>query len=79
MFTDTIHTQLVHPSIWMKKWWGFDEKALISFRVDKANGRVSIARPLESGEYMFYPRDAFEASGEVTLNLTGQAFPFGVD
>lgn len=57
----------------------FDSKSLISFRVDKDTSRVSLDRPLEAGEYMFYPRDAFEASGETTLNLTGQAFPFGVD
>ena len=58
---------------------GFEEKNLIRFSIDKSNGHVTINRPLEAGEYMFYPRDAFEAAGETTLNLTGKAYPFGVD
>lgn len=58
---------------------GFEEKSLVRFSVDKTSGHVLFEKPLEPGEYAFYPTDGFEAAGEATLNLTAKAYPFGVD
>lgn len=58
---------------------GFEEKSLTAFNLDRSVGRITFGHPLERGEYIFYPVDAFRASGEANLELTGQGYDFGVD